>query len=908
MAEKLFLIDGMAFAFRSYYAIPRLSNSRGQPTNALYGFARVLLKILREHKPSHIIVVFDAPGKTFREDIYADYKKNRLETPPDLLSQLPLMDVLVRAFDIICLRVPGVEADDVIGTLARKATEAGVDTVVVTGDKDLLQLVDEHVSVYDPSRGDNGQWYGVQEVREKFGVDPAHVIDALALMGDASDNVPGVRGVGEKTAKKLLAQYQTVENLYAHLDELKGKQKERLEQDRDLAFLSRQLVTIDTHVDLELVLEDCRARSLDCEKLADIFADFEFQTLLEEFLPEAAVTEENDYRVVLTTNALARVVEELRRAGEFALDTETTSPYPMRAELVGVSLSAAAGKAYYVPVGHTDEAMQCLEKVQAAFSDRGHETLWPMSRDEALSILRPLLEDPTVHKIGHNIKYDLLVLQNHGIQLRGIAMDTMVASYLTDPSRLRHNLNEVSLQYLRRKLIPISDLIGKGSKTISFDHVPVDDACVYACEDADITWRVAQRLGPTLQERDLVPLFTEVELPLISVLARMERAGIAIDRAVFEELQRELQERLRALEITIFEEVGEPFQITSPKQLQKVLFEALGLRPARKTKTGYSTDVDVLEQLALEHPLPRLILEYRTLEKLRGTYVEALPKLLHPRTGRIHTSFNQAVAATGRLSSSDPNLQNIPVRSELGRRIRRGFVPGDPGYRLISADYSQIELRILAHLSGDSGLQRAFHQDWDIHADTAARVFGVAHADVTPEMRRQAKAVNFGVVYGISAFGLARNLGITTADAGKYIDHYFDQYPGVKDWIDHTKERARNQGYVTTLLNRRRYLTELTSPNINTRRAAERVAVNTPVQGTAADVIKVAMIRLDAALQEKKAQVLLQVHDELLVEAPADEADDVAQQMKTIMEEALALDVPLKVDLGIGDNWAEVHE
>lgn len=906
MAERLFLIDGMAFAFRSYYAIPRLSNSKGQPTNALYGFARVLLKILRENEPSHVVVVFDAPGTTFREELYAEYKKNRRETPEDLLCQLPMMDGLVEAFDVMCVRVPGVEADDVIGTLARQASEAGMDAVVVSGDKDLLQLVDDHVKVYDPYKGDTGLWYGREEVMERFGVGPERVIDCLALMGDTADNVPGVRGIGEKTARKLLEQYGSLDGIYEHIDELKGKQRERLEADRAMAYLSRDLVTIDTHVDIELALESCRSKSLDCDKLSNLFADLEFQTLLEEFLPEPSASDTSDYRIVLTVSALQQVIAEMRKVGEFALDTETTDPDPMRAELVGISLSAAEGRAYYVPVGHTAEAVQCLEKVQAAF-DEPSDGLWPLSKDEVLDTIRPLLEDPSVGKIGHNIKYDLLVLENHGIRLQGIVMDTMVASYLTDPSRLRHNLNEVSLQYLRRKLIPISDLIGKGSKAVSFNHVPVDDACVYACEDAEVTWRLVHVFRPTLRERNLVSLFRDMELPLISVLAAMERTGITIDRRVFEELQRELQDRLAALERTIFEEVGEPFQINSPKQLQKVLFESLGLTPTRKTKTGYSTDVDVLEQLALEHPLPGLILEYRTLEKLRGTYVDALPKLIHPRTGRIHTSFNQAVAATGRLSSSDPNLQNIPVRTDLGRRIREGFIPGSPGLRLISADYSQIELRILAHLSGDPTLQRAFRDDLDIHADTAARVFGVDHESVTSDMRRQAKAVNFGVVYGISAFGLARNLGIATGEAARFIEQYFETYPGVKAWIEAIKETAFKQGYVTTLLNRRRYLPELQSGNMTTRRAAERVAINTPVQGTAADVIKIAMIRLHEALKPTRAKMLLQVHDELLVEAPEEEAEDVGRLMRQIMEEALALEVALKVDLGIGANWAEVH-
>jgi DNA polymerase-1 len=518
-----------------------------------------------------------------------------------------------------------------------------------------------------------------------------------------------------------------------------------------------------------------------------------------------------------------------------------------------------------------------------------------------------LLQNDKINKVGHNIKYDLIVLERARAPLSGVNLDTMVASYLTDPSRLRHNLNELSLKHLKRKTIPITDLIGTGSQAITFDRVPLETACTYACEDADITWRLSKIFQASLRERELESLFNEVELPLIGVLARMEMAGIAIDAEVFADLKKEIAGRLATLESEITELAGGPFQINSPKQLQKVLFEDLGLTPVKKTKTGFSTDVEVLEQLAREHPLPEKVLEYRTLEKLRGTYVEALPKLVHPETGRIHTSFNQAVAATGRLSSSDPNLQNIPVRTELGRRIRQGFVPGAPGLKLISADYSQIELRILAHLSGDDVLKEAFERDLDIHRDTAARVFGVKPDKVTPEMRRQAKAVNFGVIYGISAFGLARNIGVSRSDAQKFIDNYFKQYPGVKKWLDNTIAEARETGYVRTLLGRRRYLPELTASDRPTRSQAERMAVNTPVQGTAADTIKVAMIRLDEKLGDGPGRLLLQVHDELVLEAPKKDAKSVAGMTQEIMEDAVKLDVPLKVDVGIGDNWAEIH-
>ena len=908
MAERLYLIDAMAFAFRSFYAIrTALSDAQGRPTNAVYGFARILLKVLREQQPSHVAVVFDAPGKTFRDELYPDYKATRRETPPELKQQFPMMHELVEALNLPLLVVPGVEADDVMGTLARQAEAAGLDAVLVSGDKDLLQLVTDRVRVFDPSKEEGGLWIGPKEVTERFGAGPGHVIDALALIGDTADNIPGVRGIGDKTARKLIEQYGSLENLYDHLSDIKGKMRERLEEDRDQAFFSRQLVTIKTDVTIDTGIEDLRRREPDPERVIDALNALDFRSLAEELVPGgggAPEAESRDYRLLLNKEDLDAAIAEMRKAGVFAVDTETTSIDPMRAELVGISMSCRAGTGYYIPLGHTPEALQIFRDPDDLTTA---ENLEPLPRELVVERLKPLLEDNNVGKAGHNIKYDLIVLSRAGIALDGIVMDTMVASYLTDPSRVRHNLDEVSLQYLRRKPIPIADLIGKGSKAITFDHVPVDRACEYASEDADFCWRLSEVFGPLLKERQLEDLFNEVEIPLIAVLARMEQAGIAIDTRIFEALQQEIESRLTELETKIFELAGEPFNINSPKQLQGILFDKLKLRTLRKTKTGYSTDVEVLEELAREHPLPACLLEFRTMEKLRGTYVEALPKLVHHETGRIHTSFNQAVAATGRLSSSDPNLQNIPVRTEYGRRIRQGFVAGGPGIRLISADYSQVELRILAHLSEDENLCNAFHKDADIHRDTAARVFGVPWDAVTPEMRRQAKAVNFGVVYGISAFGLAKNLGITNAEAARFIEQYFKQYPGVRRWLDKTLETAKEQGYVTTLLQRRRYVPELASGDQNTRRAAERAAINTPVQGSAADLIKLAMVRLDPLLERRDARMLLQVHDELLVEAGADRAKETAALMKETMEEAMRLAVPLKVDVGIGSNWAEIH-
>jgi len=904
MSDRLYLIDGMAFAFRSFFAIPHLRTKDGRPTNAVFGFARALLRILKEEEPTHLAVVFDAPGKTFRDEMYADYKAHRPDTPDDLIKQFPVIDELIKAFPIPILRIPEVEADDVLASLAKRAAESGMEAIVCSGDKDMLQIVGDGISVYDPYKGGTGQRYNRDEVIERYGVPPERVVDAMALIGDSADNVPGVRGIGEKTAKKLLEKYETLEGLYEHLDELKGKQRENIEQGRELAFLSRDLVTLKTDLALDVPFDDLRTREMNREALEAFFRDHEFHTLTEEFMPDASQTEELDYRLVLTMEELDRALDEMRAAGSFAIDTESTSTDPMRAALVGISLSCREQSGYYIPVGHLPEAMVINKNPDELF---GGEAVEGLAKDAVLDRMRPLLEDASIGKIGHNIKYDLVLLAREGVTLAGVSMDTMLASYLTDPSQVRHNLSEVSAHYLRRRLIPISDLIGKGAKATTFDTVPVDTACEYACEDADIAWRLAVHFTPLLQERGLASLMDDVEVPLIGVLARMEQAGIAIDKAVFARLQQDIEQRLRALETEIHELAGGPFQINSPKQLQEILFDRIGLKPVRKTKTGYSTDMEVLEQLASEHPLPERILAYRTLEKLRGTYVEALPKLVHPDTGRIHTSFNQTIAATGRLSSSQPNLQNIPIRTADGRRIRQGFVPGRNGDKLISADYSQIELRVLAHLSRDEAMLTAFRDDRDIHTETAARIFGVDAAAVDAGMRRQAKAVNFGVVYGQSAFGLARSLGISNADAARFITQYFEQFPGVKAWHDATLTQAREQGFVTTLLNRRRYLPELQAGDANTRKQGERVAINTPVQGSAADIIKVAMVRLDERLAGTNARMLVQVHDELLVEAPAAEAEEVAETIRETMQHAVELAVTLKVDAGIGNNWDEIH-
>ena len=903
MKKTFYLIDAMAFIFRAFHAInANLTDANHRPTNAFYGFTRILLKILREQQPDYVAVVFDSREKNFRKEMYPAYKANRKATPEELIEQFPRVYEVVKALNLPALTVPGVEADDVMGTLAVEAEKAGMDVVLVSGDKDLLQLVSDQVKMFDPGKEDSKAWTGPAEVEARFGVGPEHVPEALALIGDSADNIPGVRNIGEKTAAKILSRYQTLENVYANLEEFKGKQREYLEADKEQAFFARTLVTIKKDVEVDGDLESYKRREWKETEVEACFRDLAFHSILEELVPTEAETETvtQSYALVLTREGLEQVVAELNRHDAFALDTETTSLQPMLARLAGISLSAEAGRAWYIPLGHEAADLDALMS-EDAFPDP------EFSAEEALELLKPLLEDPAIEKYGHNIKYDFIVLARAGIHLQGIGMDTMLASYLTDASRLRHNLDELSLLYLNHKTIPITDLIGKGAQSIPFSQVPLAKASDYACEDADITWRLAQRLRPELAKEDLIPLLDEIELPLVEVLAAMEMAGIAIDTAQFAALQQELATKLTTLESTIYDLAGEEFNINSPKQLQRILFDKLQLKPGRKIKSGYSTDLETLESLAKDHPLPESIVEYRGLEKLRSTYVDVLPNLVNPETGRIHTSFNQAVAATGRLSSSNPNLQNIPTRTELGRRIRRGFVADGPDKKLIAADYSQIELRILAHLAQDDALCEAFREDKDIHRDTASRIFRVAPDEVTSEMRRQAKAINFGVIYGMGEVSLAKSQGLTRQEAKQFIESYFNTYPGVTAWLEDTRKTAHETGYVLTLMNRKRLLPDIRSSSPMFRSAAERMAVNTPVQGSAADIIKIAMTRVHEALKKYPARLLLQVHDELVIEADATIADEVAQLTRDIMENAISLLVPLKVDVGVGDHWAEIH-
>jgi DNA polymerase-1 len=888
----LFIVDGSSYIYRAYHAIRPLFTSTGIPTNAVYGFTTMLLKLLREWQPTYLVVAFDHPAPSFRKAMFEAYKATRPPTPDDLVPQLKLVREVARAFNIPQVEVEGFEADDVIATLTARARDHA-DVTIVSTDKDLMQLVDERVRLLDTMRD---KVFGPAEVREKYGVEPAQMIEVLGLMGDSSDNIPGVPGIGEKTAAQLIREHGTIEGVLARVDEVAGeKRRQSLREHAEQARLSRRLAIVRTDVPLPFDLEALRVRPPDREKLAEVLSRLEFHSLMKEMEiaqpVKPSAIDRDRYRTVLTEADLARVVESLRRAGSFAVDTETTSLDPMRAVLVGISLCWAPGEACYIPLDH---------RYLGAPPQLG--------RERVLSALRPLLEDPALPKTGQNIKYDWVVLRRAGVTVGPIAMDSMVAAYLLDPGKPSYRLEELAREYLGHQMLTYAEVTGRGKAQIAFEEVDVETATRYSGEDAEVAYLLGRLLEPKIREAGLERLFREVELPLLRVLASMEMHGVKVDRAILADLSRRFEEMALGAERRIHELAGMTFNVNSPKQLQEVLFNRLGLKPLKRTQTGFSTDGDVLEELAREHPLAREILEYRSVTKLKSTYVDTLPALIHPETGRIHTSYNQAVAATGRLSSSDPNLQNIPVRTELGREIRRAFV-AEEGNRLLSADYSQIELRILAHLSGDATLMDAFRKGEDIHARTAAEVFGVDPRDVTSEMRTSAKAINFGIIYGMGAFRLARELGIPQKQAQSYIESYFGRLPGVKRFLSETLEAARKEGEVRTLLGRRRFLPDLRSQNRNLRAAAERIAVNTPIQGSAADLIKVAMVRIQRALEEEgfRARMILQVHDELVFEAPEEEVERLGALVRQTMEHVADLAVPLRVDLSTGANWAEAH-
>ncbi len=889
MREKtLLLVDGHSLLYRSYYAIRGLTNSRGFPTNAIFGFVNTLKKLRDEENPDYLAVVFDLEGPTVRHEEFEKYKAHRKPMPEDLVVQLPKLRDVLRALRIATAEFPKHEADDVLATLAARAAERDVRTVIVTTDKDLLQLVGGPVTVWNPSKE---ALLDEAKVEEFFGVGPDRVVDVLALQGDASDNVPGVPGIGEKTARSLIREFGSLDGLLARLDSVRNPRvRERIEQNRDLLELSRRLVTVKKDLALDLDLEALTVREPDEAETIRQFQDLEFSSLLPGFLKKP-VERSRDYRVILDAQELEALAVRIGKAGAVALDTETDSPLPTRARLVGLSFAIEPGEAFYVPVGHDYLGAPAQ-----------------IPKKKALDILRKVLEDPEIRKTGQNIKYDLIVLHREGLQLAGIDLDTMVLSYLLEPNWGKHNLEKLALSYLGVAKTPYVEVVGKGKAQTTMDKVAIDRVAPYACQDADLAAELAPLLWAKVREQGLDTLYREIELPLIGLLARMEMWGVRVDPGVLRAMSREFDGELKRLEKEIHELAGGPFNIQSPKQLSSVLFHKLGLASAKKTKVtkSLSTSLDVLEELALVHPLAKSVLEYRQLAKLKSTYADALPELIHPGTGRIHTSYNQTVAATGRLSSSEPNLQNIPARGEWGTRFRRAFI-ADHGHRLLAADYSQIELRVLAHLSEDPALVETFLNDRDVHEETARLVFGEAAAASNADMRRRAKIINFSIIYGASAFSMAKELGTSPGEAQKFIDRYFEKLPRVKDYLDRIVDEARDRGYSETILGRKRQVPELRQADRNIQQAGRRIALNTPIQGSAADIIKRAMIRIDEDIRAAKlrARMILQVHDELVFEVPEGEERRVEGIVKERMEHAVACSVPLKVHLGWGPNWAD---
>ncbi|MGQ9830324.1 MAG: DNA polymerase I [Thermochromatium sp.] len=906
---SLILVDASSYLFRAYHALPKLTNSRGEPTGALVGVLNMLRKLIEDHRPDYIGVVFDAGGRSFRHERYPDYKANRPPMAEDLRAQIEPLLAIIRAMGLPLLMVPGVEADDVIGTLATQAAAAGLPTLISTGDKDLAQLVDEHITLINTM---TGLVLDPEGVRAKFGVPPERIVDYLTLVGDSSDHIPGVPQCGPKTAARWIADYGDLDSLLAQSDAIKGRIGDSLRAVREQLPLVRELVTIKRDVALDLGPTDLRPAPPDVETLRTWYKRLELRRLLATLdgigvadTPEtkdtpppppmiaARASSEPRYELILTEAALESWLSRLATADLFAFDTETTALDAMQAELVGISFALEPGLAAYVPLAH----------------------IYPgapkqLDRNQVLARLKPLLEDPTRPKLGQNLKYDMSVLARYDIQLRGIAHDTLLESYVLD-STARHDLDSLARRLLGHNTIRFKDVAGKGAKQISFNQVPLEQAGPYAAEDAEVTLRLHQVLQPRLAAVPaLERLYREIEIPLIPVLSRLERAGVLIDSAQLAAQSADLAHQIRVLEERAYQLAGRRFNLGSPKQIGAILFDELGLPVVAKTPKGApSTAEEVLERLADDgHPLPRIILDHRGLSKLKSTYTDKLPRLVNPVTGRVHTSYHQAITATGRLSSSDPNLQNIPIRTEEGRRIRRAFI-APPGHCLFAADYSQIELRIMAHLSGDPRLLAAFASGQDIHRATAAEILGVAPEEVTSEQRRSAKTINFGLIYGMSAFGLARQLGIERGAAQEYIDRYFERYPGVRDFMDRIRRQAREHGYVETLFGRRLYLPEISHRNPARRAAAERTAINAPLQGTAADIIKRAMIAVDAWLEAERpaARLILQVHDELVLEVADSAIEDTRARVRAAMEGAAELAVPLVVDIGVGANWDDAH-
>ena len=892
----LILVDGSSYLFRAFHALPPLVSSKGQPTGAIYGVINMLKKLVQEYQPVHMAVVFDAKGKTFRNDMYKEYKANRPPMPDDLRTQIEPIHQLVDALGYPRIVVPNVEADDVLGTLAQQAAAAGYDVLISTGDKDLAQLVTDKISLINTM---NNHISTPDSVLEKFGVPPEKIIDYLALIGDSADNIPGINKVGPKTAVKWLKEYESVDNIIAHADEFKGKVGEYLREGLEQLPLSYQLATIVCDVELDKTHEELELQPANTEALRELYSEYELKTWLSELggagdasnittAPEI----KTEYQTILTQSEFDDWLVQLKQANVFAFDTETTSLDYMKAKVVGVSFSIEAGKAAYVPFGHDyDDAPQQL------------------SEEIVLGSLKPLLEDPTVGKLGQNLKYDTHVLQNHAIQMQGISDDTLLESYILDSTK-RHDMDSMASRFLNVETVHFEDIAGKGVKQLTFNQIDLEQAGPYAAEDADITLRLHQHISAQLNAQpSLQKVYKEIELPLLPILQHIERNGVKVDAQMLADQSHQITQRLAELEQQAYTEAGEEFNLGSPKQIQAIFFEKLELPVIRKTPKGQpSTAEDVLQELAESYPLPKLILEHRGLSKLKSTYTDKLPLQINANTGRVHTSYNQTGAATGRMSSSDPNLQNIPIRSAEGRRIRQAFV-ADEGNCILAADYSQIELRIMAHLSADESLLTAFREGKDIHRATAAEVFDVPLDKVETEQRRAAKAINFGLIYGMSAFGLAKQLNVTRYQAQDYIDLYFERYPGVKKYMDSTREQAHETGYVETLFGRRLYLPEINSRNGQRRQYAERTAINAPMQGSAADIIKRAMIMVHNKLQQSEidALMIMQVHDELVFEVAENQLEVLSELLHTEMESAADLNVPLLVDIGIGSNWDEAH-
>ncbi|MFH0933449.1 MAG: DNA polymerase I [Nitrospirota bacterium] len=881
----VYLIDGNSYIYRAYYAIKELSTSGGFPTNAIYGFTNMLLKIIKDKKPGGIIVSFDSPVPTKRHIIFEKYKANRPETPRELIEQMPHIRKLISAFHIKIFEMPGYEADDIIGTVAKRLASQGVDVLIVTADKDMLQLVDRGIKIYDPMKD---KILDEEYIKEKFGVGPERITEFMALTGDTVDNIPGIKGIGEKTAKELLSGVRSLEELLSNTDLIKKEKLRKLVVENiDMVRLSQTLATIDTSVPLDIHLQETKLKEPDWPLLLSLFREFEFSSLMK--LIPADIFRKREYETVFSLDRLQEFAMLIKDEVSFRIEsTSGRGRNPITESPVGLALSIEKGHPFYIPFSHFYPRVPSQIK-----------------KEDILKAISPIFEDEKISKIGHNLKYDILMLKGEGILIVGTLFDTMIASYLINPNRQNHNLEEVALEYLSKRKKTFTEVLDKKS---SFAEVPIEDGASYAADNVGLCLELKEILFNKLKEESLEKVYFDIEMPLIYVLVDMEEVGVKIDTRRLNDIAKELERELDGIQRRIYFLAGEEFNINSPKQLSRVLFQDLGFQPTKKTKTGFSTKLSVLEELAESHELPREVLNYRSLTKLKTTYVDVFPQLVNPKTGRIHTSFNQTATATGRLSSSEPNLQNIPIRGDWGRRIREAFL-ADEGNILLSADYSQVELRILAHLSQDKGLLDAFRGGLDIHARTASELFGIPMDKTTPSMRRIAKTVNFGVIYGISPFGLSETLSISRDDARKYIDQYFERHPGVKRYIEKTLEGAKKRGYVVTLMGRKRSIPELKNQNSMTRQQGERFSINSPIQGTAADMIKIAMINIGKSFKDRrlKAKMILQVHDELLFELPVHELWAVTDIVREKMEGAVDLSVPIKVDIGYGMSWAEAH-